>query len=57
MVKIELEITKEQANILREMVCDYQDCGPYGEGWKSDETAELSSLIDDKIMEALKWIK
>jgi len=55
-MKIELELTEEQVDILGEMIMNCCDSGPVhgGEGWKSQELEEVCSIIEYAITSSRK---
>lgn len=48
-IKIMLELTEKEAALLVETLCGFDDRGPSGSGWQSDELASLSSMVDEKV--------
>ena len=46
---VNFEMTQEQAEFLSEILHDHWDCGPYDEGWASDELMDLCNFVDKAI--------
>lgn len=44
--------TKEQLELLENMLLEYSDCGPVHESWSSGELNELKARIEDAIRQA-----
>ena len=43
---VTIDLTDEQYCLLKDLLLDYDDCGPLGEGWQSDA---LKNLCDEII--------
>jgi len=41
-----VKITEQQKALLLDCLSDHCDCGPTGEGWKSDELSDLIKSIE-----------
>ncbi len=41
-MRIVLDLTERETETLIEALEDYCDCGPFGEGWRSDELKAVS---------------
>ena len=46
-MKIQLELTKKQLDLLIDTLESYWDEGPHGEGWQSNELIELTRIVTD----------
>lgn len=53
-MKIILNLTESQADLLVDVISNYWDEGPYGEGWQSHELGELSDIVGKVITETKK---
>ena len=44
-MKIELELSKCETDLLVEVLSNYTDEGPAGEGWQSDELSRIAAIV------------
>jgi hypothetical protein len=51
---ITLELTRQQAETLMEVLEGYQDCGPDGSGWKSSEYGDIDARVEMAVQDALR---
>ena len=49
-MKLELELTEDEVEILERVVSNFDDCGPPSEGWRSPEM----ELVGDKVRAAIE---
>ena len=51
-IKLEVELTEDQAELLTDILSDHWDEGPEHAGWQSNELSALSGLISEAIEKA-----
>lgn len=51
-MKIILDLTDQEADQLVDVLQDYCDCGPMGEGWKSPQLETLLGKVSEAVEKA-----
>jgi len=50
--KIQITLTLAQWERIEEAACSYQDEGPHGEGWQSDELSSATKALESELRNA-----